>query len=89
VKLGMPFAAFTYKNDVKKSHSAEVVYFATFIDEESKITIEPEDHSGFIWVSLDNIEQAYTKNKGEDDEEIKIVRTGLKLLNGEGIDFGV
>src|SRR5690606_4845078 len=32
VSLGEPFASFTYTNDIKGSHSIEVVYFARFID---------------------------------------------------------
>lgn len=89
VKIGSPFAAFTYVNDVKKSHSAEVIYFATFVDSEDDITLDPSDHSEYIWVSLDEISKAYTEAKGADDEEFVYLRIGLELLNGGLLNYGV
>src|SRR5476651_1743539 len=38
VMIGDPFYVFTYTNNIKGSHSIEVVYFAKFIDEFGKIT---------------------------------------------------
>ena len=89
VKIGSPFAAFTYVNDVKKSHSAEVIYFATFVDGEDKITLEPSDHSEYLWISLDEISKVYTEAKGADDEEFVCLRNGLELLNGGSMNYGV
>jgi 8-oxo-dGTP diphosphatase len=47
VSVGDPFAAFTYRNDVKGSHSVEVISFAEFTDPLDHIVIHQEDHSRF------------------------------------------
>lgn len=88
IQVGSPFAAFTYINDVKQSHSIEVMYFATLLDDESRIKINPDDHSEYMWVSLDDIQKAYTNQKGADDQEFVCLRRGLGLLNGDLLDFG-
>ncbi len=82
VSIGDCFAAFTYTNEVKGSHSIEVVYFAEFTDPEENITLHPEDHSEYRWASLDDLADVYSGQKGEDDVEFGIVRKGLKILNG-------
>src|SRR5258706_9165052 len=43
ISVGDPFATFTYENQIKGSHSVEIIYFARFIDPIEKITINPED----------------------------------------------
>jgi len=88
IQVAQPFAAFTYSNNIKRSHSVEIIYFAAFLDDESRITLDPEDHSKFIWVSQANIAKAYTENKGADDIEFVYLRQGLKLLNGNCQNFG-
>src|SRR5215469_8733586 len=45
VILGDPFAVFTYSNDIKGSHSIEVVYFAQILGNPEAIRIDPDDHS--------------------------------------------
>lgn len=47
--LGDPFAVFTYINEVKDSHSIEVVYFAQVINNPDSIRINPDDHSSCGW----------------------------------------
>ena len=79
IKVGDPFAAFTYSNEVKGSHSVEVVYFATFEDSIENIQLNPEDHSEFKWISQDEIGSIGSIS----DEEMKNVKKGLALLNGE------
>lgn len=88
ISVGSPFAAFTYLNEVKKSHSAEIIFFARLIDPEDSITLDPEDHSEYIWVSLDSISEAYTSQKGEDDIEFVHLKQGLELLKGKSLNFG-
>lgn len=83
IKVGDPFAAFTYSNEVKGSHSVEVVYFATFEDPIENIKLNPEDHSEFKWISQDEIESIGQIS----DEEMKNVKKGLALLNGEKLYF--
>lgn len=83
IKIGDPFAAFTYANDIKGSHSVEVIYFAEFIDPIENITIEPEDHSEYKWVSesdLDTLDPIHPI-------ELANAKKGFTLLSGKPISF--
>lgn len=83
IKVGDPFAAFTYTNEIKGSHSVEVVYFATFEDPIENIKLNPEDHSEFKWVSQDE-----ANDIGQiSDAEMQNARRGLALLNGQKPNF--
>jgi 8-oxo-dGTP diphosphatase len=84
INVGDPFAVFTYINEIKGSHSIEVIYFATFAGPIENIKINPEDHSEFIWVSLEDIKNMDLK----DDIEMQYIEKGLSLLNGGKISFG-
>ncbi len=87
IEIGDPFAAFTYTNDIKGSHSVEVIYFARFISPIENIRIHPEDHSSFEWIAESEIEKIYTENKRGEDPEIQAIRKGFALLNGEHPSF--
>jgi 8-oxo-dGTP diphosphatase len=87
ITVGDPFGCFTYTNDVKRSHSIEVIYFATFTDAIDNITIDPADHSEFVWVSKDELDRVYTDQKGADDIEFQLIRKGLDLLEGGSLNF--
>ena len=87
IEVGDPFAAFTYTNDVKGSHSAEIIYFARFTDPLERICLNPEDHSSFEWIAESEIEKVYTENKRGDDPEIRAIRKGFSLLRGESPTF--
>lgn len=87
VKVGDPFAAFTYTNAVKGSHSIEVVYFAKLIGPPEDITLNPEDHSSYGWFSELEIEGVYSQQSGKDDPEYAIARKGFGLLRGELPEF--
>ena len=50
-----PFYAFTYVNEIKGSHSVEIVFFATLLDPLEKIKLNPEDHSSFGWFGKDEL----------------------------------
>jgi hypothetical protein len=63
--------------------SIEVIYFATLLDPVEKIMIDPEDHSGFIWLSRDEIDAA----KPITDAELRNVRKAFELLHGGQLDF--
>jgi 8-oxo-dGTP diphosphatase len=88
ISVGDPFAAFTYTNDVKGSHSAEIVYFAKFSSPLSEMRMDKEDHSGFQWVGQADVPSVYSSLKGENDDEWMVLRRGLDLLNGGGLSFG-
>jgi 8-oxo-dGTP diphosphatase len=85
--VGDPFAAFTYENKVKASHSIEVVYFAQFEDGIDEIEIHPEDHSGYEWFDADELDKMLVGGKTEDDEEYKILKKAFALLAGESLQF--
>lgn len=87
VRVGDPFAAFTYVNDVKRSHSVEIIYFAQFEDPIDQIKLDPEDHSEYVWVSADELSKVYTNEKGEDDVEFQMLRKGFELLHGGSLKF--
>ena len=87
VTVGDPFAAFTYKNDVKASHSIEVVYFAQFEDNIDSIEVHPDDHSGYNWFSESELSKMLIGGKTEDDEEYQLIQRAFKLINGDSPRF--
>ena len=82
VEVGEPFACFTYVNEIKRSHSVEVAYFARFTDPIDRIALHPADHSEYVWVSIDELDQIYGNGKQADDAEFVVVKRGLELLGG-------
>jgi 8-oxo-dGTP diphosphatase len=87
VVIGDPFASFTYLNEVKGSHSIEVIYFAQFAEPIEQITINPEDHSEYGWFAEDELGKIASANKDIDDVEIVAMRRGFALLRGESLQF--
>lgn len=87
IGVGDPFFVFTYTNEVKRSHSIEVVYFATFLTDLETLTLNPEDHSTYGWFAEDELAQATTPGKGLDDVEFAAIRKGFALLRGESPQF--
>ena len=84
ITVGDPFAVFTYLNEIKGSHSIEVVYFAQFIEPIENITLNPEDHSEYRWVAESELE---TVHGVISDEELKNIERGFSLLRGKSILF--
>lgn len=87
IKVGDPFYTFTYLNEIKGSHSIEVIYFATFSQPNKNIKLNSEDHSEYRWIGENELEQIVTSNKRGDDPEIKAIQKGFSLLNGNKLDF--
>ena len=87
ITVGDPFAAFTYVNEIKGSHSLELVYFAQFADPIDTITLQPDDHSEYGWYAEDELHKVLNPIKGEDDPEIAIIKKGFALLRGESPKF--
>jgi len=79
ISVGDPFSVFTYINDIKGSHSVEVVYFAEFTDSIENIKINPEDHSEYKWIS----ENEMPEEGSVSPEELKNIKKGFALLRGE------
>ncbi len=89
ISVGDVFYVFTYRNELKGSHSIEVVYFATFTSPISKISLNPEDHSESGWFSEDEMDsKVANKNRRSDDSEIKAMLKGFSLLRGDRLFYG-
>lgn len=79
LEVGDPFAAFTYMNKVKGSHSVEIIFFARFIGNIEEIKLHEEDHSEYKWVAETELEQI-SAIKGGSDPEIAAIKKGFSLL---------
>jgi 8-oxo-dGTP diphosphatase len=88
VSVGDPFYVFTYTNEIKGSHSIEVIYFATFSDNATNIKINPEDHSEFIWLEEKDIDSTLSDAKSKDDPEYQAIIKGFELLRTKNINLG-
>lgn len=88
IQVGDPFAAFDYTNHIKGSHSAEIIYFATFIDPIDQVKIDLEDHAAYGWFAEDELDQVYSNNKDIDDAEFIALRKAFALLKGGRVNFG-
>jgi len=89
IVVGDPFASFTYSNEVKGSHSVEIVYFATFTSPITDIVLNPDDHSEFGWFTADELEYVLTENKRGDDPEIVALAKAYSLLSGGVLNLGI
>lgn len=85
VSIGDPFSVFTYTNEIKGSHSIEVVYFGKLQDSAENIKINSEDHSEYRWVSEDEFADLATMMS---KEEFANVKKGFQLLRGEPLQLG-
>jgi 8-oxo-dGTP diphosphatase len=83
IAVGDPFAAFTYTNEIKGSHSIEVVYFARFIDPIENIRIYPEDHSEYRWIAQNELGSIESISGAE----LKNVARGFELLSGKSLNY--
>ena len=87
IKIGDPFYVFTYKNEVKGSHSIEVDFFATFENPDVNIKLNPGDHSEYRWFAESDIGKIRSKIGNKNDPEVKAIYKGFSLLNGRSLDF--
>lgn len=74
------FSVFTYMNEVKGAHAIQAVYLAEFIGDIDGVKLNPEDHSGYSWISEDEIDRVMEENKKGEDSEIASIRKGFKVL---------
>lgn len=88
IRIGDPFAVFTYHNHIKKCHSIEVVYFAQFTSPLDGIALDQDDHSGYGWFSAHQLAELYGAQKSADDAEYRAVRRGFALLGGAPLYTG-
>lgn len=81
IEVGEPFFVFTYINEIKSTHSIEVVYLAQFQDDIKNVRINPEDHSEFIWIAENEIGKILSQNKTKDDPEIQAIKKGFEKIS--------
>jgi 8-oxo-dGTP diphosphatase len=88
INVGDVIGCFTYKNEVKRSHSIEVVYFATFADPIERIVLNPADHSEYTWVSQPELANVCASQADTNNAEWVVARRGFELLAGARPAFG-
>ncbi len=94
--IGDPYYVYTYKNEIKGSHTVQAIYFGRFIDPLENIKIHPEDHSSFEWFSLEDIQNRKDEIRPEisvpheytDDPEYLAILRGFEILQGGKLNFG-
>lgn len=77
IKIGDPFYAVTYIDHTNNNHYAEVVYFAQFIPPLPKIKLNPQDHSEYRWIGIEEIEDIF----GKGNYELGAAKRGFEILN--------
>jgi 8-oxo-dGTP pyrophosphatase MutT (NUDIX family) len=80
VTISEPFYVFSYINPIKGSHSIEIIYFAQFDDDFEDIVLNPEDHSGYIWIAENELHKATTHDKTLEDDEMVGIKKGFEIL---------
>jgi 8-oxo-dGTP pyrophosphatase MutT (NUDIX family) len=94
--IGDPFFVYTYKNEIKGSHTVQVIYFAQFTNPLENIRIHPEDHSSYEWFTYEEViarkneirPEINVPHEYEDDPEYLAILRGFKLLEVSGLNFG-
>ena len=87
ITVGDPFAVFTYINDVKGSHSIEVIYFAKFVEDLAAIKLDPEDHAACDWFAKNELDPVISSGKTLDNPEMQAIQKGFALLHGEQLVY--
>jgi len=82
VAIGDVVGAFTYVNEVKRSHSVEIIFFAKLADG-CLPKINPADHSEVVWVNQNSLAIVENEN-GADDQEFPFLVRALELLERDG-----
>ncbi len=87
VNVGDPFAAFTYTNETKGSHSIEVLYFVQFEGSVENVKLNTNDHSEAGWFSEVETLKVMGEQRVSDDPEIQNIKKGFSLLRGNQLIF--
>jgi 8-oxo-dGTP diphosphatase len=83
ISVGDAFYAFDYVNEIKGSHSLEVLFFAKFTDPVENIKLNPEDHSKWRWMN-----EAEFESFRDTGEERLAVRRGFAILKSGRLHLG-
>ena len=87
VQVGDILCMFSYVNNIKRSQTFEVVYFAQFTGPVDSIQLHIEDHSEYGWFAESELVNATTPRKGIEDDEFIAMQKGFALLRGESLKF--
>lgn len=88
INVGDPFYVFTYDNNVKGSHSIEVIYFAKFVEPIEQIKIDLDDHSEYLWLGANELDKIIgIGGKDADSPEVLAIKKGFDLLGGGKLSF--
>ncbi|MDQ2950476.1 MAG: NUDIX hydrolase [Acidobacteriota bacterium] len=73
IKVGRLVDAFDYLNEVKGSHSVELIYEAHLLREDDEPKLNPGDHVTYKWLSVDTLSEMLVGGKTSADEEYQVV----------------
>lgn len=76
IEIGDPFYAFTYVSHSGDKHTVEIDCFAVMKDSNQKITLNPEDHSEYKWVSEEEACEYFPTG----DQEGIAIKKGFEVL---------
>lgn len=65
IKIGKPFYIFTYVSDNKSKHSVEICYFATMLDPDQRIKLNPKEHSEYRWITKNEVDKYFLPDDPE------------------------
>lgn len=76
IEIQYPFYVFTYISENGNKHSVEIDYLARMANPEQEIKLNPEDHSGYKWITEVEVDNYFAI---DDDEKIAVLK-GFQLL---------
>jgi len=82
VEIGDIFYAFIYVSHDGEKHTVEIDYFAVMKDSKQKITLNPEDHSEYKWVSEEEARRYFPAG----DQEGIAIKRGFEILKNNKIN---
>jgi len=93
--IGDPFFVYSYKNEIKGSHTVQAIYFGQFTMPLEDIRIHPEDHSSYEWFTHEDViarkneirPEISVPHEYEDDPEYLSILRGFELLEGGKLNF--
>lgn len=96
ISLGDPFAAFTYVNEVKGSHSVEVIYFAKWVGDVNVIQLNSDDHSSYSWFSKKEViahrneivPEGQVQHDQSDDPEYLSILKAFDIIESGRLNLG-
>jgi 8-oxo-dGTP diphosphatase len=83
IEVGDAFYAFTYLNEVKGSHTVEVIFFAQLAAGSPQPKLHPEDHSEADWYDINQVHMLLMEKAKNQDPEYLAIKKAFQILAGE------